>query len=651
MSMKVREVEVDPPLAEMPALKVADHREFRVKKEPMKLAPAKRRRSFLPPESTPVLRSEELGIIRLPPVPYLFIIPAESTPLLPEHILSGESAEVVDINTAVKKEETPLQVDEDDSIAYTAWLEAYTHFGHDRSLHRIEKQVVERLDGSIYIKRIHVGKVYVCELLPGDHFGDPDGRRHQAAGGYPTRSLYEQRAGESQYMRAKKADNSRPRLGVVTGEKQHYDGPHWTSKMSKQTGVAGFYGCGRPPTFAEVLSQHWGDIARFHQVVEETTQKDYLLKSGEIQSVVRVWKIRSAKCWGHTPLGIQTPIRKGTISPPSSDALELLSSQQSDLEAANDPRTLDQYGSVITDLELNREIGTEYVRDVNTGARQQVPMWLDDGQLFLPPPVKEIVIPTLNEVVLLLPLLKPVVKSGFNLQYELSQKLLREAAERHRVERMLEEHEEIQAPTRWRQVSNTLFETLRASRDSTYPNYRNLGCQGFSNIYPDWSENFYDKWWEEVAAETEEARLAHWFLTNRERSEVSRKEAFVFVRDGNHVSVYSLVGPRKAKQKIKINYVDRIERKQECEVVDLSTVPQRWAEEAVDLTRALFQKPVVKELNIDENDYGIDAMTGLYLPKHLNSSPKDFKAMILPPERKKQHGLLGRIRGALNYIQ
>jgi hypothetical protein len=168
-----------------------------------------------------------------------------------EKVEQAPKAEVVQIKSPPSN--PPPKAQTDDSVALTAWLEAYAGFPDYEGFainrmpqHRVERKLQHRKNGAVHVKRTHVLKEFVTELLPGDHFGDPTGRRHQTEKGYPTRDLYEKQAGESQYHRKTATGTMR----AVVSNDSSYKGPHWSPSMSTQRATEGFEKCKRPPSFA-----------------------------------------------------------------------------------------------------------------------------------------------------------------------------------------------------------------------------------------------------------------------------------------------------------------------------------------------------------------------------------------------------------------
>lgn len=624
-----------------------------------------------------------MGPIRLPAEEHL-------PPLQSELEISKAKAEVIHISEG----NPPAPPAEDDSVALNAWLEAYAGFCNDPKMRRVEYHLVEDKHGKEYLKKIYVNKVFACWLQPGDHFGDPDGKRHKTTGGYPTRDFYEKAEDKSRLTRVRKVHNDtslvhaidkEKALRLVSGENSRYEGPQWDASLSTQQVIAGFLGYKRPPSLAEVLRSHWESLAAWHGVDKEITmQQEFTLRRDDQATglpkdksvtVVRTWQIRDASCWGHTLLDNQGSMQ-GTIRPPTDDALELLSSQQTDLEAANHP-DFSEYGSPLTDLELRREVGKEFVRNEATDSSYLLPLsnqstkgkpgvysaskiqaWLDDGKLIPSAELKPAPLVLSREVdVFVGPLprtqsepeeqvceavpitdwnrrLPHLKRNGFQIQSELQDRLLSEVRERRRVEMLILDNEEINRAAEWRQVSNTLFETLTSDKYA-FPR-RNLGFSWWSNAFPADSDNLYERWWDEVVEDSEEYRLQCWLLEHQ--------DFYWFIIPKSRFSKPDL-------GKVKINYVDRLETREVAPVIDLTVPPKAWVEDAVDLTKLLFQPEVVPQLTISlkniQEDYGEDLATGLYLPKHLNMSPSDFKKTVLAPERRRL-GIMGRIRGVIH---
>lgn len=150
-------------------------------------------------------------------------------------------ADVVSMKDFASKAKPP----QDDTKALECWLASYSQFGDDPELER--KARVFRKDGS-YTKRT-VNKVYACWLEPGDTWGDPDFKRQNTHGGYPTREKYEQRAGYSLYVRRRwHLVFSNPSAEML---KTVWD---WES-MSSFKMTEGFEYLGRPPTLEQIFSK------------------------------------------------------------------------------------------------------------------------------------------------------------------------------------------------------------------------------------------------------------------------------------------------------------------------------------------------------------------------------------------------------------
>lgn len=270
------------------------------------------------------------------PVPLAFSLPNPTVPETVEEAPQVEQplAEVVPIKTTpkskAKTKRTDSKVETDDTVAYQAWLEAFAGFpdyvGYQINRlpqHRVERKQVKRSNGATHLKRVHVCKEYVSWLLPGDKWGDPDGRRHRNSGGYPTREYYERVEGESSYMR--KTATGSPRL--VVNNDSSYKGPYWSPSMSTQRAVEGFEKCLRPPSFAEVLQIHWNDLYEWSNI--KTVERYIPCKKGT--RVVFI-AYRDASCWGPTPIIMTGPTPQMSVA-----AIEQVSEQQSAFEELNTP--------------------------------------------------------------------------------------------------------------------------------------------------------------------------------------------------------------------------------------------------------------------------------------------------------------------------
>ena len=294
-----------------------------------------------------------------------YLVPANtlSTPLTFDNVVPIESNAVASVDTVPITSDGYVQ--EDDSVALEAWLEAYSlpQYSSNEVIAPARKEARIRKNGKI--KLVDVNKVMACWLMPGDTWGkggrpDPE---------YPTRAEYKRREGLSQYTRRRDGHS----LRKVVDNGPWYKGPHWNYSMATLLRPLGFEKWGRPPSVNEVLAEHWDNVSRYGNIeVEEyflqTRVKPKMWKHPSSKTrfngskyktwalgatSVFKWPIKDASWWGPTLTestfkgteSMLVPVHtKGPVVLPPEPVLEQV--------AANDP--------VVEDVAA---INTEYVND------------------------------------------------------------------------------------------------------------------------------------------------------------------------------------------------------------------------------------------------------------------------------------------------
>lgn len=186
----------------------------------------------------------------------------------------------------------------DDSIALEAWLEATTLTqttvtNFPEHLCPPVRMGNVSTDGGKTWKLREINKPIAAWLKKGDHWGHSDRTDEE----YPTRAEYRKRSGLSSYHRRK--------VRLVSNNDPFYKGPSWTRKLSNlyaKDAVEGFEKYHRPPTLSDIYYQYWKDLETYHRLEKQELHVPLRGHRKHEVSVIEWENVRSAECWGPTPI-------------------------------------------------------------------------------------------------------------------------------------------------------------------------------------------------------------------------------------------------------------------------------------------------------------------------------------------------------------